>query len=284
MPMMVSANLLQANEVSLIVSVYKDIKLLGLILESLERQSVDGFEVVISEDGNDASISECIENHNIGVIHKFGPDVGWTKNAALNRAIVAASGKYLIFIDGDCVPHSHFVENHILLAERGRVVTGRRVDIGPGFADRLTKFQLSIRKLEGVPWVLWNLFDLIRDGARSLEDGIVFKPGGWFAINFLPWVSKVRQILGCNIACWKDDLLCINGFDEDYKSPAVGEDTDLEWRFEHIGVSMKSCRNMAIVYHFRHPLRFAGFAENMAIMQKKKAYGRYFCDQGVIRK
>lgn len=272
---------LMPHDVSVIVSIYKDVETLAIVLEGLVRQSVHGFEIVVSEDGEDPSVSAYLRATDLPLTHVYGPDVGWTKNIALNRAVRAAKGQYLIFLDGDCIPHGRFVESHMQLAESGKSVSGRRVDIGPGYAQRIRDKQVALADLERLGWYIAHYAVLIRDQARALEDGIYIRPQGWFHRNILPRVSRIRGLLGCNFACWKSDLLRINGFDEDYDSPAVGEDTDLEWRFERIGVTLKSGRNMAIVYHFRHPLRFAGFAKNMAKMHQKMTSGKYFCEHGI---
>lgn len=269
------------SEISIIVSIYKDVETLEIVLEGLSRQSIQGFEIVVSEDGEDPSVTNFLRTLTRPVVHVYGHDVGWTKNVALNRAVRKAKGRYLIFLDGDCVPHTRFVESHMRLAEPGKSVSGRRVDIGPGYAQRIRNKQVDLTDLERLGWYVTNYSSLIKDQARALEDGLYFSPKGWFSHYVLPRVSRIRGILGCNFSCWKEDLLNINGFDEDYDSPAVGEDTDLEWRFAHIGVRLKSGRNMAIVYHFRHPLRFAGFAENLAKMNFKKISGKYYCEHGI---
>lgn len=273
--------MISPKKTTVIVSVYKDVETLGLILLALSRQTVQGFEVLVSEDGNSSVVTDYIRGQVQSITHTSGPDIGWTKNAALDRAVRAARGEYLIFIDGDCIPHSHFVESHLSLAAPGMCVSGRRVDIGPGVADLLRKHLLGIPKLENFLWVAWNYLYLIKDQARALEDGVYVRPGSWFHAHVLAKISKIRGILGCNFACWKKDLESINGFDEDYDSPAVGEDSDLEWRFAHIGVGIKSCRNMAIVYHFRHPLRFDGFSANLEKMTTKINSGKYYCERGL---
>jgi len=269
------------HQISVIVSIYKDVETLKIVLEGLARQSVQGFEIVVSEDGEDPSVAAYLRSTDFSLTHVHGPDVGWTKNVALNRAVRAAKGQYLIFLDGDCIPHSRFVESHMELAETGRSVTGRRVDIGPNHAQKIRDKQIALTDLERLGWYVVHYASLIKDQARALEDGFYIRPNGWFHRHILPKVSRIRGLLGCNFACWKEDLLKINGFDEDYDSPAVGEDTDLEWRFAHLGVTLKSGRNMAVVYHFRHPLRFAGFSENMAKMQQKMTSGKYYCEHGI---
>ena len=48
-----------------------------------------------------------------------------------NRAILAARGMYLIFLDGDCIVRPDFVAAHRRLAEPNWFVTGNRVLLSP---------------------------------------------------------------------------------------------------------------------------------------------------------
>ncbi len=208
--------------------------------------------------------------------------MGWRKNKALNRSVVNAKGDYLIFIDGDCIPHSKFVETHIALAHHKVVLSGRRCDIGGNLITKLKDNVISVKELESLSFYFFNVRNLMK-GSRALEDVIYIKPNSLISQYILPRISKIRGILGCNFSCFKQDLLDINGFDEDYTEANFGEDTDLEWRFEKIGISIKSVRNMAILYHLRHPLNKTHFEKNRAIMFEKIKNGEHFCKNGIIK-
>jgi GT2 family glycosyltransferase len=60
-----------------------------------------------------------------------------------------------------------------------------------------------------------------------------------------------RGIIGCNMGFWRDDLLAVNGFDEDYIGWG-GEDSDLGTRLYHLGRPRKFVYGRAIVYHLNH--------------------------------
>lgn len=45
----------------------------------------------------------------------------------MNKAIAKATGDYIIQVDGDVVLSSHFVEDHIEMAQKGCFVCGSRV-------------------------------------------------------------------------------------------------------------------------------------------------------------
>jgi len=61
--------------------------------------------------------------------------------------------------------------------------------------------------------------------------------------------NKHRDILGLQFSIHKEDLLSINGFDERFLWPGVGEDLDVYRRLILIGKSTKSVASSALVYH-----------------------------------
>ena len=50
-------------------------------------------------------------------------------------------------------------------------------------------------------------------------------------------------------------MLDINGFDERYEAPSIGEDSDVEFRLELNGVKVKSLNHIAVQYHLYHKLQ-----------------------------
>ena len=108
---------------TLIISVYKHVEFLNAILKSLEQQTEQDIEVIISEDGEDAEMKEFIDSYPRywPILHLTQPDNGWNKEKALNRAVLAAQTDWLIFIDGDCVLHPRFIEMHIKYQQRGAI-------------------------------------------------------------------------------------------------------------------------------------------------------------------
>jgi hypothetical protein len=64
---------------------------------------------------------------------------------------------------------------------------------------------------------------------------------------------KKRGLLGCNFSAMKSDLLAVNGFDERYEKPTIGEDSDIQFRFELLGKNIISINHIAVQYHLYHP-------------------------------
>ena len=129
---------------SLIIAVYKDVEALSLIVKALKTQTYKNFEVVIAEDGNSKEMREFISSvDGIDIKHTTQDDIGIRKCRSVNNGILASSGEYLIFIDGDCIPYSTFIESHIKLAEDGYVLSGRRVNLGPKYSKKLRENKIS---------------------------------------------------------------------------------------------------------------------------------------------
>ena len=268
---------------SIIISVYKDVQALRLILESLKKQTTAPDEIIISEDGQSTEMKNFIDSVKIpNLIHLSQEDNGWQKNKALNKAIVKASYEYLIFIDGDCVPFFTFVESHKLLAKKNHVLCGRRSEPGEHFSKLLREQKLSLSSF--IKDYKKNYFKLKKDNIRHYDEGLYLHPNSKILkfINLLRY-KKENHIVGCNFSCFKSDLEKINGFDEDFRLPTTGEDTDIERRMRHFGIKMSSCRYSANMIHLYHKKNFNPdiSQKTEALMESKKDI--YFCKNGLIK-
>jgi cellulose synthase/poly-beta-1,6-N-acetylglucosamine synthase-like glycosyltransferase len=266
-------------KVSVIVAAYKDIQALELIIESLCNQTFQGeIEIVVVEDGADKAVKAFIQSLGLAnLLHTTQVDDGWRKNASLNNGIRQSSGDLLVFLDGDCVPYSDLVEQYVLLAGSKKVLCGRRVELGEGYSGDLRLKQCTSQAIEKNYW--FKLLSLHRDGIRSYEEGIRLNT---FFYN-LKYQNKQSSILGCNFALLKEDILLVNGFDEDYVSPSVGEDTDLEWRLLKSGCQMVSARNLSNVFHLFHDHTYdrESNRKGKALLMEKKAKGQFYCANGI---
>lgn len=237
--------------VSVIVAVYKDVESLSLIIAALKRQTYKNFEVIIAEDGENPQMREYVERiTDLDVKHTTQEDIGVRKARSQNNGIIASSGEYLIFIDGDCVPYTTFVEAHVALAESGTVLSGRRVNLSESLTQKIKSGLMDIIDIEKN---LWKYVALAFEKNSKYEYGLYLSPRGWI----YPLLSKLRKrntsILGCNFSCFRADMIALNGFDEGYGETSLSDDTDLDWRFRAAGLSIKSCKNVANQFHLWHP-------------------------------
>ncbi|MDR0437557.1 MAG: glycosyltransferase [Bacteroidales bacterium] len=232
---------MQEPLISLIVAVYKNTEALRLIFSSLEQQSVKNFEVIVAEDNNSPEMAALIAiQQQKGVFslkHVSQEDIGFRKNKILNAAIRKSSGTYCTFIDGDCIPHKHFLKNISKHAQENVVLAGRRVMLSEKMSEKLYReqgFRGSISCLR-----------LILEGCKHVEKGLY--------LPFMPAFSrKTKLVIGCNMTISKNNLIAINGFDEIYTRPSVGEDVDIAWRLRMFGCDIKFMKYQGIVYHLYH--------------------------------
>jgi GT2 family glycosyltransferase len=268
-------------KVTLIISVYKDVESLKTILEALKFQTHKDFEILISEDGESEQMRDFLRGyeHPNSIVHSTHPDVGWRKNQALNNALRRSSGDYLIFIDGDCVPNRHFIESHIRFAAPQTIVAGRRVKLGPKYT---AFFKAGIKNLKSLEKkVVVDFMAMKKDGARFYEEGIYINPDS--LLGRLLRRRKFRTMKGCNMSFYKRDIEAINGFDEDYILPAIGEDIDLIWRFEMAGYKFQSVKNFAVQYHLHHRENWTDNSVNEKIMLEKMERKEFVCKNGLSR-
>lgn len=261
-------------KISLVISVYKRIDFLELILKSLADQEYRQFEVVVAEDDNNPATRVFLEEMAPGLpfdlLHTFQQaDIGFRKNEMLNKSISAASGDFIVIIDGDCILHRAFLKEYARAAEEQTVLFGRRALLSPSFTERL----LMTKDLSSL--TVWNL---IRYKCSRVEDV--------FYLPFVPeWLKKkrIRGVQGSNMGFFKKDILAINGFDEDYRLATAGEDDDIEWRFRQGGYRFKSMKHKALQYHLFHPFNYDHSASrhNLAIMQEKIKAGLVYCANGI---
>jgi glycosyltransferase involved in cell wall biosynthesis len=244
------------RSISLIISFYNKIELLKLIFAALERQTYRDFEVIIADDGSKPEVVEEIKriqtNYFFPIKHVWHEDNGWQKNIILNKAIVTSEAEYLIFIDGDCIPHRRFIQEHIENRSENQVVSGRRVMLTEKISNNLTIKKIKNNYFDfkvGLPLFVETIFG----GKKTYLENMLRIRNPLLRKIFLK--GRRRYLLGCNYSIWKSDILKVNGFDERFIHPGTGEDIDLEARLSRIGVYSVSLKHLVTIFHFYH-IRF----------------------------
>ncbi len=260
---------------SVVISYYKNIANLEILLLALNNQSSKKtFEVIVSEDDDAVETTNFISAQqsllSFPLIHVSQSDEGFRKCKALNRAIAASSTDFIIFLDGDCIPHRHFVKQYLLAKQPGRVIYGRRVML----SEKISNCIFHNKNMNSVAF-----FNLLLNACKRVEEGLY--------LPFIPQIfkrKKAGRLLGCNMGIFKQDLLSINGFDEDYIFAGGGEDSDIEWRLESLKkLSFYSMKFSAIVYHLYHIDRFTRAMElkNNVVLSSKIKENHFVCINGI---
>jgi glycosyltransferase involved in cell wall biosynthesis len=270
--------------VSIIVPTYKDLIALDLILEALTTQTYQNFEVIIAEDDESEESKTYLENitYDLSIKHFSHEDDGNRKAIIINKALPHISGEYIVFIDGDVVPYSTFIESHLALSRPKTVLCGRRVNLGDKVSSDLREGKITALKLEQN--FLKNYRYITNDNSRHYEQGFRFNPTS----KLYRWIqskNKNAHILGSNFSCFKEDLFAINGFDEDIPGTSK-DDVDLEWRFLDSGCNLVSCKYCANLFHLNHNRNSRVDIDKIAqkIMKQNREAGKFVCSNGLEKK
>jgi glycosyltransferase involved in cell wall biosynthesis len=253
---------------ALIVSTFEQPLSLGKVLRGISLQTEKPGEVYIADDGSGVATKELIDSWRADVqfpvYHLWHAHEGFRKVILLNKAVAAATADYLLFLDGDCVPHPQYLRDHQRLAEREFWVQGRRCYVREPFVPKFEPGKTRV-------WQ-WVLARRVIGAAKAirLPFPIVFRN------------REQRGIIGCNMAFWRDDIIAVNGFDETYLGRGIGPDSDLGTRVYNLGHPRKFVYGHAIVYHLDHFVAPRdNLAEKKSRLQETIASGRTRCEKGL---
>ena len=123
-----------AHSVALIINTYDQPDYLARILAGAARQTRLPDEVVLADDGSGAETRKLFTEWSAGKSfrceHVWQKKEGFRRARILNEAIAVARSEYIVFLDGDTVPHGWFVADHGELASPGQFVQGHRALVG----------------------------------------------------------------------------------------------------------------------------------------------------------
>jgi|GEM_PF-4953992 len=269
-------------KVSIIVPTYKDIVALELILDAFNYQTYKNFEVIVAEDDDSHETKFFLKNfkNSFSILHFYQEDLGNRKPRAVNNAIKISSGQYIIFIDGDTIPYSTFVENHVKLSSPNVGLCGRRVNLGDKVSLELRNKKITALELERN--YIKKYIYLNDDNIRHYEQGIEFTPNGIIQ-KAISKFNKNANIVASNFSCYKEALLKVNGIDESLPFAPSRDDYDLQWRLEYIGIEMKISKYCTNLFHLNHARtdRLNEDTENRKLIEIKKAKKQYFAKDGI---
>lgn len=254
---------------TVIISFYNNFKALRLILSALNKQTISNFEVIIADDGSKPQITKevasILNQYTYPIKHVWHEDKGFRKNRILNKAILASESDYIIFVDGDCIPHKSFVKDHLYFSHFKRIVAGRRVMMSERLSSKVNEKFIEEGGLFSLKFYLALIFDSLLKKSSHVESAIYIP---LTSINKLFGNNK-RGVKGCNFSLHKRGIIEINGFDMRYELPCVGEDTDIEYRLKLLGYEVFLPKFRLVQYHLYHePLSRTRILENNIIFSE----------------
>ena len=258
-----------APSLALVVNTFNQPDCLLRLLNALGRQTQLPHEVVLADDGSDDQTRAAFEGwaarQSFPCARVWQEHAGFRRARILNLAIARATRAYLVFQDGDTIPHPAFVADHLRLARAGTFVQGHRALIDQAGASffGLGEFAADRRRA------------LFRGQLRGLKHAYRWP---WPACHYR---SDLRGIRGCNLAIWRDDLIKVNGYNEAFTGWGR-EDSELAVRLMNAGAHRLDVRGWAICYHLWHPpASRANLPANDQLLQTALAQKAAWCDSGL---
>ena len=260
--------------VSVLISTYNWKEALALCVRSVFHQTIKPAEIVIADDGsnNDTRclIEELRNETDIPIVHVWHEDKGFRKTEILNKAIMQVSNPYIIQIDGDVVLDKHFIADHLELAEKGYFVCGSRVGVNQFQTEAFFKTCGDFRPRFFQLTFMYML--------NSLRSRIVRK---YLEKRYFP--KDIKRLRGCNMAFWKDDLLLVNGYNEDLTMWGQ-EDTEIAYRLIFAGIKKKFLKAGGVEYHLYHkPSSRANLDFHNKVLDEVIAEERSWCENGIVK-
>jgi glycosyltransferase involved in cell wall biosynthesis len=228
-------------------------------------------EVIIADDGSTETTTQLINRFKasfpVPLHHIWQPDEGFKLGQIRNKAIAAATGDYLIQIDGDLILHPSFVKDHVNAARPGHFIGGSRVLLSESRSNRV--FKLNNQSIS-----------ILQPGVHNKFNGL-HAPALARFIELFKKEKGLYNLRGCNMSFWKKDLLAVNGYNEAI-SGWGREDTELVIRLYNKGIRRVYFKLQGIVYHLYHKeYDRTSLLKNDEILQQTTTQKLTWCEKGV---
>ncbi|MES2419578.1 MAG: glycosyltransferase family 2 protein [Bacteroidota bacterium] len=226
---------------TLMIATYNWPDALYLCLMSVLSQSHLPDEIIIADDGSTASTKDLIDKISlqtpVPVVHIWHPDKNFQLSSIRNKAILAAQYEYIIQIDGDIILNKYFIYDHLHMAAKKSFICGSRVSLTSKISTALLKHKNYTPKLKDIS--LGYIMNAIR----------------------LPFFSplltnrykrkQLHVVRGCNMSFWREDLISINGYNEDITGWGA-EDSEIAIRLMNLSIKKRFLKFAGIMFHIYH--------------------------------
>ena len=254
---------------SLIICTYNWPEALSLVLSSVATQSILPNEIIVADDGSSVSTTRVIEEFSnkisIPIIHSWQEDAGCRIPHSRNRAIAKSNFEYIIMIDGDTVLHKDFVKDHKRFAQKGLYIQGSRVLLQSEFTSSLIKKNLFIKPS--------FYLEQAKNKINMFRLPLLTKLMSYFKNQ------NINRIRGCNFSLFKEDIIKVNGFNEEITTWGR-EDSEFVQRLFNIGVRKQHLKFSGIQYHLYHKERIHSNINNN-ILQATIKNNATWCSLGI---
>ena len=243
--------------ISVVVATYEWPEALDVVLRALSEQLGEPFETVVADDGSSRDVARVVEAWRtpLDPIHVLQPHEGFRKARLLDTAALRATGDYLLFLDGDCVPRTGFVDAVRRAAVSGWFVASKRLHLSPALSARVLSGSARVWRWSSPRWLVSAPRELVRSPHRQANRPGVLLPVRHRArrrsdevVDYTPPYNGYGYAFGV----FRDDFERVNGFDTRLTGWDA-DDTDLARRLRIAGLRCRWPGPDASVLHLWHP-------------------------------
>jgi glycosyltransferase involved in cell wall biosynthesis len=238
--------------ISVIITTYNQPDQLEKVMWGYATQRGAQFELIVADDGSGPATIEVIDRlaaaTGLDVVHVWHQDRGFRKTEILNRATLAASGDYLIFSDGDCIPRDDFVASHARLAKRGFFLSGGYIKLPSDVSARIGVEDIKSGKVADPAWLKASGWHPGKRALRLARNRAL--------ATLMDTLTPTRRTWnGHNSSTWRQAILDANGFDLDMGYG--GLDRALGERLMNAGIRGRQVRHRTPCLHLYHERPYA---------------------------
>jgi glycosyltransferase involved in cell wall biosynthesis len=239
------------GSISVVLAVYERPDALDVVLRAFSEQPGPLPEIVVADDGSGEDVAAVVERWRgtFAMQHVWQPNEGFRKARVLTLAAEAATGDYLLFLDGDCLPRASFLAAVRRAARPGWFLTTKRVLLGPDFSRRVLEREVPVWRWSSVEWLVRAPREIGRLGylvpARDRR-----RPWRAGQPEFVPPYHAYPLI-----AVAREDFVRVNGYDARCTRSTDGEDQDIAIRLRRSGLACGWPGPKATILHLWHPHR-----------------------------
>lgn len=265
-------------QTAIIVTTYNRPDALNRVLASLSAMTIPASEVIVADDGSGQETARIIRawKDTLPLKHIWQFDEGFRAAEARNKAVLATQAEYLVFLDGDCMVPSDFVQQHQRLAESCFMVTGNRILFSKSLTDQVIRELDDPANWTAVSWMAHKLHGRV----NRLLPLFRLPDGDWRKSRPYRW----QGVHTCNLGLWRADFEAVNGFDQAFQGWGH-EDADLAIRLMRQGVQRKEGVCAVPVYHLWHRENDRGqeAANKARLLDVIKGERPIRCQSGLIK-
>ena len=258
-------------KIALVINTYNQPEYLSRVLNAVGLQTRLPDEVLLADDGSAEDTRQLFKNwgntKNCRSVHLWQKNEGFRRSRILNLAIAEARAEYVVFLDGDTIPHPDFIADHHTAAR-------------PKFFIQCHR---ALVEQKAAAWFGENNFDADRRRAILQNQISGLKNAFRWPFTVCKIKDNLRGIRGCNLAIWRDDLVRVNGYNEDFTGWGR-EDSELALRLKNAGIRRLDIRGRALCFHLWHPpASRAGLPANDDLLEKSTREKTVRCEHGLDR-